>query len=104
MSLTDMVKQALAKVEPAVVTRKRQREEDEMNMSLDDLPLFAQKALVSMQEDINRLESAVQKQKVETDRLKGLVLSQSKNISRLHETIVVLGAQRISGGGIFCPL
>jgi hypothetical protein len=93
---TEMVKDALARVESEDVTRKRRLDEQERAMQLDDLPQFAQKALVQLQVEINLLQDKVDKQKEDVKRAKMTQQATQAQNAQLHKTICMLGKDRLS--------
>jgi uncharacterized protein YlxW (UPF0749 family) len=94
--LAEMVKEAFAKVESEEVTRKRRMEEDNRNLNLNDLPEFAQKTLLQLQEEVNALEKKVATQAVMVKRAKLVQDAVTLKNAQLHETVAVLGQKRLS--------
>jgi uncharacterized protein YlxW (UPF0749 family) len=92
----EMIKEAFAKVESEEVTRKRRMEEDNAKMGLEDLPEFAQKTLLQLQAELNQLQKKVDTQQFEVKRAKLVEEAVIAKNKHLHQTIAVLGQQRLS--------
>lgn len=94
-TLEEMVWLALDRLESDDVTRKRRKAEQDRNLQFDDLPQFAQAALMKLQQEVNEYESLVIELRTEQSRMQMKIASLLQNNARLHETIAVLGRKKL---------
>lgn len=92
----DFIWKCFEEIEPEEVHKKRKKNFEDAKLEFDDLPQFAQAALIKMQQEINLLEGLVTSQKEELMLVKQQLAAVTNINNELHKTIAVLGAKRLS--------
>lgn len=95
MSFLQMVQDAFEKYEGEDVTSRRRKMEKEHELEFNDLPQFAQRAMLQQEIEINELKLDVQKTKTELKQLRNDLLLAQRNIQHLHLVIAGLGEMKL---------